>query len=238
MQSTLVIAPNFPTAPKAAQATLGKILAPDQVVPPNWWWQFFGLQEKLTIDLVRELAQRVLQTGGETGLILVLANFTQASITVQNALLKLLEEPPMSVWFILVAASAKGVLPTIQSRCRLCYCPQSKPDSSKNELLPLLLAAKNKTGSQLAHELVAILKQKVSAQKKIIPAPTETQVAETLLHDLISALTDRLPQLQNPAELTVGAKLIQVADAALTRLRANVSAKNSLFYLALAATMI
>ena len=36
-----------------------------------------------------------------------------------NALLKVLEEPPRGVWFLLTAASADGILPTIRSRAQI-----------------------------------------------------------------------------------------------------------------------
>ena len=167
-----------------------------------------------------------------------MANFTQASTTVQNALLKLLEEPPAAVWLILVATTTSGVLPTIQSRCRLCAALKPKEATRTSELLPILLTAQNKSGSQLAHELLTIVKKKVSESKKLTIALTETQITDQLLQDAIIALTDQLPQLQQPNEFTRYRELIAAANAALTRLRANVSAKNSLFYLAFTATMI
>jgi len=40
----------------------------------------------------------------------------------QNALLKILEEPPAFVAFVLIAASAAGLLETVRSRCALRYC--------------------------------------------------------------------------------------------------------------------
>jgi DNA polymerase-3 subunit delta' len=43
-----------------------------------------------------------------------------------NALLKILEEPPASVYFILVSSKTKSLLPTIRSRCRVI--PFGPPD--------------------------------------------------------------------------------------------------------------
>jgi len=45
-----------------------------------------------------------------------------------NALLKILEEPPASVYFILVSSKAKSLLPTIRSRCRVI--PFGAPDAA------------------------------------------------------------------------------------------------------------
>ena len=45
-----------------------------------------------------------------------------------NALLKILEEPPISVYFILVSSKTKALLPTIRSRCRVI--PFGAPDAA------------------------------------------------------------------------------------------------------------
>ncbi len=45
-----------------------------------------------------------------------------------NALLKILEEPPSSVYFILVSSKTKSLLPTIRSRCRVI--PFGAPDAA------------------------------------------------------------------------------------------------------------
>jgi len=44
-----------------------------------------------------------------------------------NSLLKILEEPPATVYFILVSDSYRRLLPTIRSRCRML--PMSRPDA-------------------------------------------------------------------------------------------------------------
>lgn len=45
-----------------------------------------------------------------------------------NSLLKILEEPPSSVYFILVSSKTKSLLPTIRSRCRVI--PFGAPDAA------------------------------------------------------------------------------------------------------------
>jgi DNA polymerase III delta prime subunit len=47
----------------------------------------------------------------------VIINLTGASLEVQNALLKTLEEPPFETWIIMMAASGYGLLATVKSRC-------------------------------------------------------------------------------------------------------------------------
>jgi len=48
-----------------------------------------------------------------------LPNFHQSSLEAQNAFLKLLEEPPLRVQFILTTTNQAKLLPTIISRCKI-----------------------------------------------------------------------------------------------------------------------
>jgi DNA polymerase-3 subunit delta' len=69
-------------------------------------------------DLVDEVRDRLLQTaleGGRKVCIILLAE--RLNPTTGNLLLKILEEPPADVQFILTAERLSGVLPTIVSRC-------------------------------------------------------------------------------------------------------------------------
>lgn len=52
------------------------------------------------------------------------------SLEAQNAFLKLLEEPPSSVVFILAARQASETLATIQSRCLTLQCPAYQSDKA------------------------------------------------------------------------------------------------------------
>jgi DNA polymerase III gamma/tau subunit len=54
-------------------------------------------------------------------IIYILENFDQSSLEAQNALLKLLEEPPEKVFFILTAESQYHLLPTIISRTKIIF---------------------------------------------------------------------------------------------------------------------
>lgn len=49
--------------------------------------------------------------------IFIIKNFDQSTEEAQNKLLKVLEEPPANVYFLLSAKSEERVLPTIKSRC-------------------------------------------------------------------------------------------------------------------------
>jgi DNA polymerase-3 subunit delta' len=66
--------------------------------------------------------------------IYILNNFSFATISAQNKLLKILEEPPKNVVFILTASSEKAVLPTIASRAKKVNLVKSTYDEIKNIL--------------------------------------------------------------------------------------------------------
>jgi replication-associated recombination protein RarA len=50
------------------------------------------------------------------------------TVDAQNALLKLLEEPPRQTLFILVTDQTGGLLPTVRSRCAQIYFPALEPE--------------------------------------------------------------------------------------------------------------
>ena len=54
--------------------------------------------------------------------IVIIDNINELSISASNALLKLLEEPPLDGIFILICENKRSVLPTIISRCRILEC--------------------------------------------------------------------------------------------------------------------
>jgi len=70
------------------------------------------------IDEVR-LLKSIAKFGGNQGLTIRIENFNEATQEAQNALLKILEEPPQNIFFILLAKSELGILPTILSRSSL-----------------------------------------------------------------------------------------------------------------------
>lgn len=74
----------------------------------------------IRIAQIRELEAFVFTGSHRNGNRVVL--ITEAELmplAAANALLKILEEPPSSVYFILVSSKTKSLLPTIRSRCRV-----------------------------------------------------------------------------------------------------------------------
>jgi hypothetical protein len=60
------------------------------------------------------------------------------NIQSQNALLKILEEPPPNTYLILLTTKPQSLLPTILSRCQIISLKTTSPKDSKSSLLPLL----------------------------------------------------------------------------------------------------
>lgn len=64
--------------------------------------------------------------------IFIIKNFDNSTEEAQNKLLKVLEEPPENVYFLLSAKSEERVLPTIKSRCdKMTILPLSQEDILK-----------------------------------------------------------------------------------------------------------
>ena len=79
---------------------------------------------QIKIDAVRAVLSPLLQSSVRGGLRVVLVQPAETMNTqAANALLKMLEEPPESVVFLLVTHSKDRLLPTIKSRCRPFLLP-------------------------------------------------------------------------------------------------------------------
>ena len=74
---------------------------------------------QIKIGQIRELEDFVFVGSHRQGRRVVIIDPADAmNIAATNALLKILEEPPASVCFILVSSNSKRLLPTVRSRCR------------------------------------------------------------------------------------------------------------------------
>lgn len=72
--------------------------------------------ERLGIDQARELQQMAYRTPADATTQTLVVRFLQTTVEAQNALLKLLEEPPATTKFVLVTAPGLQLLPTLLSR--------------------------------------------------------------------------------------------------------------------------
>ena len=76
------------------------------------------LKNDIPVDDIRKVAPFLRKTSGEGGWrIVIIDDANMMNRNGQNALLKILEEPPKNALLILVTHGAGGLLPTIRSRC-------------------------------------------------------------------------------------------------------------------------
>ncbi len=76
-------------------------------------------KKKIAISQIREMGSQISARPNEAKFRMVLIlNADLMNIQAQNALLKMLEEPPKKTFFILIAFKTSLLLPTIISRCR------------------------------------------------------------------------------------------------------------------------
>ena len=72
-----------------------------------------------SIDAIRELKRQVsLKSWGGSYRLAVIIEVERATEEAQNALLRLLEEPPSQTLFVLTSIQTERVLPTVRSRCK------------------------------------------------------------------------------------------------------------------------
>ncbi len=90
------------------------------------------------------------------------------NIYAQNALLKLLEEPPRNIVFILIAKSKTSLLPTVRSRMGVKYLKSDKEPYdlgivlehlSLNDIFAFLKKSKNVSKDELKEIVATILKE-------------------------------------------------------------------------------
>lgn len=107
---------------------------------------------QIKIDAVRAVLAPLLQSSVRGGLRVVLVQPAESMNTqAANALLKMLEEPPASVVFLLVSHNKDRLLPTIKSRCR----PFLLPAPSAEEALGYLKTGSAQTQPDQAEALLA-----------------------------------------------------------------------------------
>ena len=80
-------------------------------------FHIFPTKQSISIDDVRNLKKHIFQKPVEfSHKIIIIEEAHKLTIEAQNALLKILEEPPKNIIIILEAQNKEGLLPTIRSR--------------------------------------------------------------------------------------------------------------------------
>lgn len=106
-------------------------------------------KREITVDQVRAVAASapVMPNEGR-GKVYIIQDADTMNVQAQNALLKLLEEPPESASFILCASNPRQLLPTVRSRCELIRTNADALESDEASSDALELLSKLASGSR------------------------------------------------------------------------------------------
>lgn len=209
------------------------------------------------IAMRSELYNSALSTEGRAAILYDVQRMNQESA---NALLKVLEEPPEGVLFVLTADSLAGVLPTIRSRCisfalspvspeecaRVCAARGVDPQLAQrysilfDGRIGTVLAAAQDPARQKQLETAAALAEAAARRDSYAAAvllaacETDKPAAVALLGDLcaLAAATMRRPQL-TPLAPAAAVRTVRCAEAAKESLAANRNTKLVLSVLAM-----
>ncbi len=78
----------------------------------------------ISVNRIRNTAYWTHTTADSTAKIVIIDGADDLSEGARNAMLKILEEPPSNVFFILLSGSREGIIPTVLSRVRPYYFPE------------------------------------------------------------------------------------------------------------------
>lgn len=123
-------------------------------------------REALTIEMVRNLTQDMSYASfqGQVRHVILLAA-DQATLEAQNALLKLLEEPPSQTQLWLIATQPTKLLPTVKSRCQELFLNASSNTTSSNAEVSSLASSLSKLSHRELSELAEKFSEREDAKK-------------------------------------------------------------------------
>jgi DNA polymerase III subunit delta' len=191
---TLDIPSDHPVARRLLAGSEGRLF----VLRRAWDEDKKRLKTVITVDEVRRMRNFLHMSAADGGRRVVIVDpADEMNIQAANALLKMLEEPPHGVVFLLVSHQPSGLLPTIRSRCRELRLTTLTPA----DLTEALRAAGVEHGDSLA--LAALAAGSVGEAIRL----TNLGGLETYA-GLISLFTS-LPRLDRPAALRLADSVAQ-----------------------------
>lgn len=164
----------------AVETFIGERWNIDVKTYPHTVW--FGEEgESIKIATVRDLQENLsFAQSAEHPRYIIILGIDTATIPAQNALLKVVEEPPANTQLILVGKSLNSILPTIQSRCILNGFSEEIDTTKTKEMYHSLRTANIPTTLTLAEEY------------------TDRATAQAMAVSLIRALHEQLENDPSP----------------------------------------
>lgn len=148
-------------------------------------------KKEFTVNLIREIKDSIYIAPNELEKrVYIIENAETMNQNAQNAFLKILEEPPMYVVFLLLCSDTESLLETIKSRAPILYTEQISPENIV-KFLPTVSQKARELAEQNPDELYAIA---VSAEGSIGRAielcekSEDSKAAEKRVLDFLSAL--------------------------------------------------
>ncbi|MFH2019348.1 MAG: hypothetical protein ABII80_01940 [bacterium] len=176
------------------------------VTPKNQLIHLTSLTASILISQIHELA-RSLSLTASSPRIVWLEEAQTLTLPAQNALLKMLEEPPSHTHFLLTTPTKTALLPTILSRCTtLKISPSRETNNSDTELAILKQAILSPPGARL------LLANSLGGKRPALLTWTEA---------VLKSLETKLTPTSSPASLKILSQIGALTSLTHTQLSAN-----------------
>ncbi|MEK7597605.1 MAG: hypothetical protein AAB441_03080 [Patescibacteria group bacterium] len=144
----------------------------DDLKVGSLFFEIIPLTKEYSIDDIKNLKKEAKIFNPQTR-IYYLENFHLSSIPAQNSFLKLLEEPPSNVQFILSTDNKNNLLPTIVSRVKIVKLQEDEKrgnvnkfvfDETKISLLPFKITDKE-SAINILYQIIMFFREKLESDK-------------------------------------------------------------------------
>lgn len=165
-------------------------------------------------DFTRQMILSPMASGSRVG---VISSAQLLTIEAQNALLKIIEEPPKNALFILGSHASDALLPTVISRCQIIQIPDQSQSPGNDQIAPT-----TQIESLISSSPGAILR---IVQSIVSDRNATKRWTIAAIHTTRDLLLSELSGGKNPQRLHLLRRTIQALENARKELSANVTPK-------------
>lgn len=144
---------------------------PEQLDSYGMFREISAVKGTITIEMIRSLLTffaLVVPGSAKMKRVVIIADADMMTLAAQNALLKLLEEPPVGTLIILTTSHIGKVLPTLRSRCQICHVQKPSEDDTKDFL--------NEYDDEAVRSAVLVSGGIIGAAKQILDAHIDEEI--------------------------------------------------------------
>ncbi len=149
-------------------------------------------KKEFTINLIREIKDSIYIAPNELEKrVYIIENAETMNINAQNAFLKILEEPPPYVVFLLLCADTESLLETIKSRAPILYTEQISPSDIVKYLLDISPKAQelHETDPARLKAIVVSAEGSIGYALELCEKGGETDAAQNKVYEFLYAFT-------------------------------------------------